>query len=66
MRDDHGRRPGGTRLQTAPQVVADRRYAAFVIGTSLRLDRLTWLDATGKAFASTTSLPRSGHAQFQP
>jgi hypothetical protein len=42
------------------------RYAAFVIGTSLRLERLTWLDATGKAFASTTSLPLSGYTQFQP
>jgi len=25
-----------------------------------------WLDATGKAFVSTTSLPESGHTQFQP
>jgi hypothetical protein len=47
-------------------VVDGRRYAAFVIGTSLRLERLTWLDATGKAFASTTLLPRSGYTQFQP
>jgi Sigma-70 region 2 len=30
------------------------------------LERLTWLDATGKAFVSATSLPRSGDAQFQP
>ena len=56
---------GSTQLVT-PREVDGRRYAAFVIGTSLRLDRLTWLDATGKAFASTTSLPRSGYTQFQP
>jgi hypothetical protein len=56
---------GSTQLVT-PRVVAGRRYAAFVIGTSLRLERLTWLDAAGKAFASTTSLPRSGFTQFQP
>jgi uncharacterized protein YigE (DUF2233 family) len=43
-----------------------RRYAAFTVGTSLRLVRLTWLDATGQAFASTTALPRSGYTQFQP
>ena len=35
---------GSTQLVT-PRVAADRRYAAFVIGTSLRLERLTWLDA---------------------
>ena len=56
---------GSTQLVT-PRVVAGRRYAAFVIGTSLRLERLTWLDAAGKAFASTTSLPQSGYTQFQP
>ena len=56
---------GSVQLVT-PRVAADRRYAAFVIGTSLRLERLTWLDAAGKAFASTTSLPLSGYAQFQP
>jgi hypothetical protein len=56
---------GSTQLVT-PRVVAGRRYAAFVIGTSLRLERLTWLDTAGKAFASTTSLPRSGYTQFQP
>jgi len=49
-----------------PRVVDGRRYAAFVIGTSRRLERLTWLDAAGKAFANTTSLPGSGYAQFQP
>jgi hypothetical protein len=56
---------GSVQLVT-PRVVDGRTYAAFVIGTSVRLERLTWLDATGKAFASTTSLPRSGYAQFQP
>ena len=56
---------GSVQLVT-PRVVDGRKYAAFVIGTSLRLERLTWLDATGKAFASTTSLPRSGYTQFQP
>lgn len=56
---------GSTQLVT-PRVVAGRRYAAFVIGTSLRLERLTWLDAAGKAFASTTSLPMSGYTQFRP
>ena len=56
---------GSVQLIT-PRVVDGRRYAAFVIGTSLRLERLTWLDATGKAFASTTSLPRSGYMQFLP
>ena len=68
--------PGSARLRATasdgsvqlitPRVVDGRRYAAFVIGTSLRLERLTWLDATGKAFASTTSLPRSGYVQFRP
>jgi hypothetical protein len=56
---------GSTRLVT-PRVVAGRRYAAFTVATSLRLARLTWLDAAGRAFASTTALPRSGYTQFQP
>jgi hypothetical protein len=56
---------GSVQLVT-PREADGRNYAAFVIGTSLRLERLTWLDATGKAFASTTSLPRSGYTQFQP
>ncbi len=43
-----------------------RKYAAFMVGTSLRLERLTWLDAAGHAFASTAALPRSGYPQFQP
>lgn len=56
---------GSTKLVT-PRVVGGRRYAAFTVATSLRLVRLTWLDTTGKAFASTTDLPRSGYTQFQP
>jgi len=56
---------GSTQLVT-PRVVDGRKYAAFVVGTSLRLDRLTWLDAAGQEIASTTALPRSGYTQFQP
>jgi hypothetical protein len=49
-----------------PKLVDGRRYAAFIIGTSLRLERLTWLDAQNKPFASTTALPRDGYVQFRP
>jgi hypothetical protein len=56
---------GSTQLVT-PRVVDGRRYAAFAVGTSLRLTRLTWINAAGKAFASTVALPRSGYTQFQP
>jgi hypothetical protein len=56
---------GSSQLVT-PRVVDGRRYAAFAIGTSLRLTRLTWLDAAGQEIASTTALPRYGYAQFQP
>jgi len=56
---------GSTKLVT-PRVVGGRKYAAFTVATSLRLVRLTWLDATGRAFASTIDLPRSGYTQFQP
>jgi hypothetical protein len=56
---------GSTQLVT-PRVVDGRKYAAFVVGTSLRLDRLTWLNAAGQEIASTTALPRSGYTQFQP
>jgi hypothetical protein len=56
---------GSTQLVT-PRMVNGRRYAAFVVGTSLRLERLTWLNAAGNAFASTTALPRFGYTQFQP
>lgn len=56
---------GSTRLVT-PRVVDGRRYAAFAVGTSLRLKRLTWLNAAGKEIASTAALPRYGYTQFQP
>jgi hypothetical protein len=56
---------GSAQLVT-PRVVDGRRYAAFSVGSSLRLKRLTWLDAAGRAFASTTALPRYGYTQFQP
>jgi hypothetical protein len=56
---------GSTRLVT-PRVVDGRRYAALSVGAALRLKRLTWLDAAGRAFASTTALPRYGYTQFQP
>ena len=56
---------GSTRLVT-PRVVDGRRYAAFAVGTSLRLERLTWLNAAGQEIASTTALPQFGYAQFQP
>jgi Sigma-70 region 2 len=56
---------GSTQLVT-PRVVGGRRYAAFAVGASLRLTRLTWLDAAGREIASTTALPRYGYTQFQP
>jgi hypothetical protein len=56
---------GSTQLVT-PRVVEGRRYAAFVIGKSLRLTRLTWLNAAGREIASTTALPRYRYTQFQP
>jgi hypothetical protein len=56
---------GSTQLVT-PRVVDGRRYAAFSVGSALRLKRLTWLGAAGQAFASTTALPRYGYTQFQP
>jgi hypothetical protein len=56
---------GSTQLVT-PRVVDGRRYAAFAVGTSLRLKRLTWLNAAGKEIASTTALPVFGYTQFQP
>jgi len=54
---------------TAPAafcVVAGRTYAAFVVPNPLRLAKLTWFDARGRAIASTTALPRYGYTQFQP
>ena len=56
---------GSTQLVT-PRVVDGRRYAAFAIGASLRLKRLTWLNAAGQVIASTTALPGFGYTQFQP
>lgn len=56
---------GSTQLVT-PRVVDGRRYAAFAIGASLRLTRLTWFDTAGRKIASTTALPRYGYTQFQP
>lgn len=56
---------GSVQLVT-PRVVGGRKHAAFAVAASLRLVRLAWLDATGWPFASTTALPRSGYAQFQP
>jgi len=47
-------------------MVDGRRYAAFAVGTSLRLERLTWLNAAGQEIASTTALPQFGYTQFQP
>jgi hypothetical protein len=47
-------------------VVAGRKYAAFAVGTSLRLTRLTWRNAAGQVFARTTRLPLYGYLQFQP
>jgi hypothetical protein len=56
---------GSTQL-VQPCVIAGRAYAAFAVDASLRLTRLTWLDASGRAFASTTDLPRHGYVQFRP
>jgi hypothetical protein len=56
---------GSTQLVT-PKVVDGRKYAAFAIAKSLRLERLTWLDAAGREIASTSALPRYGYRQFQP
>ena len=47
-------------------VVAGRNYAAIAFSSSLRLTRLTWRNAAGKAFATTTRLPLYGYVQFQP
>ncbi len=47
-------------------VVAGRKYAAFIVPSPLRLAKLTWFDARGRAIASTTALPQYGYTQFQP
>jgi hypothetical protein len=56
----------GSSVQAAFCVVDGRRYAAFVVRDPLRLSRLTWIDARGRAMASTTALPQFGYVQFQP
>ena len=56
---------GSSELVT-PRLVAGRKYVAFIVGTSLRLEHLTWLNAAGKAIASTIALPRYGYVQFRP
>ncbi len=56
---------GSTQLVT-PRLVDGRRYAAFAVAKSLRLTRLTWLDAAGREIASSTALPPYGYTQFQP
>ncbi|HLM89514.1 MAG TPA: hypothetical protein VK284_10895 [Streptosporangiaceae bacterium] len=47
-------------------VVDGRKYAAFIVPSPLRLAKLTWFDARGRAIASTTALPRYGYVQFRP
>jgi hypothetical protein len=47
-------------------MVEGRRYAAFAVGTSLQLKRLTWLNAAGKEIALIAALPAYGYPQFQP
>jgi hypothetical protein len=47
-------------------VVAGRKYATFIVSNPLRLVKLTWFDAQGRATASTTAVPRFGYVQFQP
>jgi hypothetical protein len=56
----------GSSVLVAPRLVDGRKYAAFIVGTSLRLERLTWLNAAGKVLASTIELPRYGYVQFRP
>ena len=56
---------GSSELAT-PRVIDGRKYAAFIVPSPLRLSRLTWLDAAGRAIASTTALPEYGYVQFQP
>ncbi len=46
--------------------MAGRKYAAFIVPSPLRLAKLTWFDARGRAVASTTALPQYGYTQFQP
>jgi hypothetical protein len=46
--------------------VDGRKYATLIVPKPLRLAKLTWLNARGRAIASTTALPRYGYVQFQP
>jgi len=56
----------GSSEQMTPQVLAGRKYVAFIVGDSVRLTRLAWLNAVGQTMASITGLPRYGYTQFQP
>ena len=56
----------GSVMLVTPRVVDGRKYAAFIVPSSLRLAKLTWLDARGRVIASTTALPQYGYVQFQP
>jgi len=56
---------GSSELVT-PQVVAGRKYVAFIVRDSLRLTRIAWLNAAGQTTASSTGLPRYRYTQFQP
>lgn len=56
----------GTTQSVTPQIVDGRKYAAFIVSSSLRLASLTWLNSAGRVIATTTSLPRNGYVQFQP
>jgi hypothetical protein len=56
----------GSVLLVTPRIVDGRKYAAFIVPSSLRLAKLTWLDARGRIIASTTALPQYGYVQFQP
>ena len=56
---------GSTQLIT-PRLVDGRMYAAFIVGPSLRLLHLTWLNAIGRPIASSTALPLAGYTQFRP
>jgi len=56
---------GSSELVT-PQLVAGRKYVAFIVGHPLRLTRLTWLNAAGQTVASGTGLPPGGSTKFLP
>ena len=56
---------GGHTQIVTPRVAAGRRYAAYMVPAPLRLVCMTWLDASGRKIAST-STPPYGYTQFQP